>query len=119
MLKETCLVAKHQNKNLIRRIETLLVKTHDIWKDFGVGVAITIKNNNQYYTYRSTDRPAWPLPMAEIVSDVNFLRVGLMFTQEIVYPLPINLLSSDIDKKAAKRKASTQPRKVRLLENSA
>ena len=42
---------------------------------YGVDVAMVLKNNSQYYTYRSIDRLTWPLTMAEIVGDIYFISV--------------------------------------------
>lgn len=45
-------------------------------------VALIIRRNGRYYTYRSTDHEQWPPSMTEI---------------EASYPLPVNLLSKDFD----------------------
>jgi hypothetical protein len=57
MSKEACLAAKRRNENLRRRIETLFNKAYKIWRDYSVNVAMILKKNSQYYTYRFTDRP--------------------------------------------------------------
>ncbi len=75
MPEEARLAAKRRNENLRRRIETLLIKAHEIWDDYGVDVAMVLKNNSQYYTYRSIDKPTWPPSMVEIVSNSHILRV--------------------------------------------
>lgn len=93
MSRETRLVAKRRNENLRRRIETLLIKAHEIWEEYGVDVAMVLKNNSQYYTYRSTDRPTWPPSMTEI---------------EATYPLPKIISPKDLEKRAAKRKLTTR-----------
>lgn len=96
MSRETRLEAKRRNENLRRRIETLLIKAHEIWEEYGVDVAMVLKNNSQYYTYRSTDRPTWPPSMAEI---------------EATYPLPKIISPKDLEKRAAKRKSTTRRRR--------
>ena len=68
---ETRLAAKRRNENLRRRIVTLLTKAHELWDGYGVDVAVILKNNTRYYTYRSTDSPTWPPSMAEIVSSLS------------------------------------------------
>jgi hypothetical protein len=50
---------KRQNENLARRIETLFVKSHEIWEIYGVDVAVILRKNSQYSTYRSIDEPRW------------------------------------------------------------
>jgi hypothetical protein len=77
MPREARLVAKRQNGNLRRRIETLLIKAYEIWNDYGVDVAMFLNNKGQYYIYRSIERPTWPPLLAEIVSNANILRVCL------------------------------------------
>ena len=75
MPREARLIAKRQNESLRRRIETLLIKAHEIWDIYGVDVAMVLKNNSQYYTYRSVDKSTWPLTMAEIVGGIYFIGV--------------------------------------------
>jgi hypothetical protein len=75
MQGEARLVAKRRNENIRRRIETLLIKAHELWDDYSVEVAMILKDNSQYYTFRSIDRPTWPPSIAEIVSNTHILRV--------------------------------------------
>jgi hypothetical protein len=75
MPKEARLSAKRRNESLRRRIETLLIKAHEIWDIYGVDVAMVLKNNSQYYTYRSVDKSTWPPTMAEIVGGIYFVGV--------------------------------------------
>jgi hypothetical protein len=53
---------------------SLLIKVYDIWKEYGVDVAMILKSS-QYYTYRSINRPTWPPSMAEIVGNFYFIRI--------------------------------------------
>jgi hypothetical protein len=63
-----CLAVKRRNENLRRRIKTLFIRSHELGKANGVDVAVVLRKNNQYYTFRSIDQPAWPLTMTDIVS---------------------------------------------------
>jgi hypothetical protein len=56
VLKEAWLAAKHRNENLTKRIKTLIIKAYNVKKDFDINLAVTLKRNSQYYTYRSIDR---------------------------------------------------------------
>jgi hypothetical protein len=62
------LSAKRRNDNMVRRMETLFIKGHELWDDYGIDIAIILKNNTRYCTYRSTNSPIWPPSMSEIVS---------------------------------------------------
>ena len=71
MSVEARLAARRRNENTRRRIETLFTKAHELWGDYGVDIAVILKNNTRYYTYRSTDSLTWPPSMAEIVSNLS------------------------------------------------
>jgi hypothetical protein len=75
MSKEARRAAKRRGQNLSRRRDTLFIKAYELGKDFGIDVAVILKRNGQYYTYRSIDRPAWPPLMAEIVHNNHFIGV--------------------------------------------
>ena len=60
------LPAKRCNKNIRKRIESLFIKSNELRRDYGIEVAVFQKKNNQYYTYRSMDRPTWQPSMAEV-----------------------------------------------------
>ena len=75
MPREARLTTKRRNESLRRRVETLLIKAHEIWDIYGVDVAMILKNNSQYHTYRSIDKPTWPPTMAEIVGGIYFIGV--------------------------------------------
>lgn len=103
---QTKIVGKRRNENAGRRIDTLLIKAHELWDMFGVDVAVIIKHNTRYHTYKSTDRPTWPPTMAEIVCDTSYYQQVTSNTrQEATYPLPRNLNPKDLEEKAAKRKS--------------
>ena len=108
MSKEARRAAKGRSQNLSRRRETLFNKAYELGENFGIDVAVILKRNGQYYTYRSIDRLAWPPSMAEIVGNIHFIRAELILGQETTYPLPKNFLPVDLEKRTAKRKSSTQ-----------
>ena len=97
MPREARLTTKRRNESLRRRIETLLIKAHEIWDIYGVDVAMILKNNSQYYTYRSIDRPTWPPTMAEIVGGIYFIGVyrseslSLLLTTKTTKPNPSHM----------------------------
>ena len=66
-LKADRISTKRQNENLTRRIETLFVKSREIWELYGVDVAVIVMKNGRYSTYRSMDKLGWPPSMADIV----------------------------------------------------
>ena len=49
------LAAKRRNENLGRKIETLFIKSREVWKIYGMDVAVVLRQNNQYFTFRSID----------------------------------------------------------------
>ena len=53
--------------NLGRRKKTLLKKVYELGKYYDVDVALIIRQNGQYITYRSTDLESFPPSMKEIV----------------------------------------------------
>jgi hypothetical protein len=109
MQRQAQLTGRRRNENLGRRIETLLIKAHELWTMFGVDAAVILKNNTRYHTYRSTDKPTWPPTMAEIVCDTSYYQEVTSNTrQEATYPLPQNLHPRDLEAKAAKRRAVVQ-----------
>jgi hypothetical protein len=100
-----------------RRIQTLLVKAHELWDDYGVDVAVVLRKS-RYCTYRSTSNPAWPPSMAEIVSSclpVYLPMAQLTLEQEETYPIPRNLLPSDIEERLSKRRTSARREAERTI----
>jgi SRF-type transcription factor (DNA-binding and dimerisation domain) len=47
--------SKRRSENLGRRKKTLLKKVHELGKYYNVDVALIIRQNSQYITYRSID----------------------------------------------------------------
>jgi hypothetical protein len=54
-------------ENLRGRKETLLKKVYELGKEYGVDVALILRQNGRYFTYRSIDLESWPPSMKEIV----------------------------------------------------
>jgi hypothetical protein len=66
MSNEDRRAARCRNQNMNRRIRTLLIRAHELYRDYGVDVAIVLKKD-RYRTYRTSDGPTWPPSMAAIV----------------------------------------------------
>jgi len=60
--------SKKRSKNLSRRRKTVFKKVHELGQHDGVDVALIVRQNGQYFTYRSIDLEYWPPSMKEIVS---------------------------------------------------
>jgi hypothetical protein len=62
-------------ENLRRRKETLFKKVYELGKYDGVDIALILRQNGRFFTYRSIDLESWPPSMKEIVRlchlDVN------------------------------------------------
>jgi hypothetical protein len=54
-------------ENLRQRKETLFKKVYKLGKYDGVDVALILRQNGRYFTYRSIDLESWPPSMKEIV----------------------------------------------------
>jgi hypothetical protein len=54
-------------ENLRRRKDTLFKKAYELGKYAGVDVALIIRQNGRFFTYRSIDHESWPPSMKEIV----------------------------------------------------
>ncbi|KIM93301.1 hypothetical protein OIDMADRAFT_35952 [Oidiodendron maius Zn] len=93
-LKSSRANTKRQKQNPARRIETLFVRSHEIWESYGVDVAVIVMKGGRYSTYST--RPHRPPSMADIGA---------------TYPLPKNLLPKDLEGRIAKRMARTQRRR--------
>ena len=60
-------------------------------------IAVTIRKNGRYYTYRSIDHELWPPARSEIVSGTLTNRSWTDNAKETSYPLPVNLVPEDFD----------------------
>ena len=58
---------KRITNNLGRRKKTLFKKAHELGKYSGVDVAVIIRQNGKFCTYKSIDHKSWPPSMEEIV----------------------------------------------------
>jgi hypothetical protein len=58
---------KRRTDNVGRRKKTLLKKAHKLGKYDGVDVAVIIRQNGKFFTYRSVDHKSWPPSIEEIV----------------------------------------------------
>ena len=58
---------RRKAENLRRRKETLFKKAQELGKYHNVDVALILRQNGRFYTYRSTHLESWPPPMKEIV----------------------------------------------------
>jgi hypothetical protein len=59
--------SKRRSENLGRRKKTVLKKVYELGEYDGVEVALIIRQNGRFFTYRSLDHESWPPPMKEIV----------------------------------------------------
>jgi hypothetical protein len=74
MSQEARLYAKRHNENLKRRIDTLFINAYKLWDDFGIDIGIFLKNQSQYYSFRTIDKPNFLPTIAEIVSNTIVLN---------------------------------------------
>jgi hypothetical protein len=60
--------SKRRSENLGRRKKTVLKKVHELGEYDGIDVALVIRQNGRFFTYRSINHESWPPSMKEIVS---------------------------------------------------
>jgi len=60
---------RRKAENLRQRKETLFKKAHELGKYYDVDVALIIRQNGRFFTYKSIDHESWPLSMKEIVRE--------------------------------------------------
>jgi hypothetical protein len=108
MSREARRAARRRHQNKRRRIETLVIKAHELWNDYGVAVAIILNDNIRYWTYRSKNDPTWPPSLPQIVSDFPFAHRTTNSTLGNTHPIPKNLLPRDVEKKLARRRIKTR-----------
>jgi hypothetical protein len=70
--------SKRRIENLGRRKKTVLKKVYELGEYDGIEVALIIRQNGRFFTYRSVDQESWPPSMKEIVS---------LFTSDMLYLL--------------------------------
>jgi hypothetical protein len=54
-----------------RRKKSLFKKAHELGVLCNVDVAVIVRKNGRYFTYRSTNQESWPPAMKEIVSPIS------------------------------------------------
>jgi SRF-type transcription factor (DNA-binding and dimerisation domain) len=59
--------SKRSLESLGRRKKTLFKKVHELGEYDGIDVALIIRQNGRFFTYRSINREFWPPSMKEIV----------------------------------------------------
>jgi hypothetical protein len=60
-------IRRKNAENLRRRKETLFKKVYEVGKYDGVDVALIMRQNGRFFTYRSIDIESWPPSMKEII----------------------------------------------------
>jgi hypothetical protein len=89
---------KKRIENLGRRKKTLLKKVYELGKYYDVDVALIIRQNGQFITYRSIDLESFLLSIKEIVRVYIFIHLTILISkQQVSYPIPKNILSQDIE----------------------
>lgn len=63
---------KKEQGNALRRMKTLIKKSHELGKVPGFDVAIIIRRNGRYTIYKSKEHKCFPPSMAELVSPQNY-----------------------------------------------
>src|SRR5450432_4877420 len=58
---------KKRSENLGRRKKTVLKKVYELGEYDGIDVALIIRQNGRFFTYRSINHESWPPSMKEIV----------------------------------------------------
>jgi hypothetical protein len=58
---------KKRSENLGRRKKTVLKKVYELGEYDGVDVALIIRQNSRFFTYKSINHESWPPSMKEIV----------------------------------------------------
>ena len=64
---------KKQKREMMRkRKHSLFKKAYELGKLCDADVAVIVRINSRFYTYRSTDKKSWPPSMEQIVSTALF-----------------------------------------------
>jgi hypothetical protein len=58
---------KRRTDNLGQKKKTLLKKAHKLRKYDGVNMAVIIRQNSKFFTYRSVNHKSWPPSIEEII----------------------------------------------------
>lgn len=82
--------SKRAQENMRRRKKTLVKRVHEFERDFrgvcDIEVALIIRQNGRYFTYRSVDIDSWPPPMKQIVRDVTLVMLKAKIKAESFIP---------------------------------
>jgi hypothetical protein len=54
-----------------------MTKADELKRDFGGEVYVLVWRNGKYFTYASSDRPAWPSGVTEVVSSLLQIKVHI------------------------------------------
>ena len=73
-------ILKNKREQLRRGKKALIKRAHKFGKVHGVDIAIIMRKNGRYDTYRSMDQESWPPTMKQIVSQYSCLDI-LQLTQ--------------------------------------
>jgi hypothetical protein len=68
---------KNVTENFRKRKITLMMKVDELKRDFGGEVYVLVWRNGKYFTYASSDRPAWPSSVTEVVSSLLQIKVHI------------------------------------------
>ena len=81
--------SKRRSENLGRRKKTVLKKVYKLGKYDSIDVALIIRQNGRFFTYRSFNHESWPPSMKEIVRlyhlDIH-IHINVEVASFIPYP---------------------------------
>ena len=74
LLKHSIMIndVKKRSEMMRRRKHGLFKKAYELGKLCDADVAVIVRKNGRFYTYRSTGEESWPPSMAQIVSSIPF-----------------------------------------------
>lgn len=101
-------VHKAYAQQFARRRKSLIRRTNQLAQLCQADIALTIRKNNRYYTYRSLIDQSWPPTRAEIVG--RWVWANDIITkaiQEKTYPLPIEMSPKDFESNSPTVQASS------------
>ena len=103
-LDKMAYATKAKTQQFARRRPSLIKKADQLARLCNADVALIIRRNGRYYTYRSIDHEQWPPTRSEIVGKSELFGSRLTELKENSYPLPISLVSKDFDFITAKKR---------------
>lgn len=78
--------AKAKTQQFTRRKPILIKKADQLARLYHADVALIIRRNGRYYTYRSIDHEQWPPTISEIVSNKRMYRPYIDMSQGKIVP---------------------------------